>query len=139
MPGVTDEFLIERDPVRWSAPEGFPASLQPAGLFAQDTPSGLEVVLVETARRPNAPVMRRAWSKRRAGRASPVLRERGRHLVERLGYSVQPLGINTSMLTIGGRNRAIAVFCDEEEPFDAPARRFEGASPVSRGLAVADQ
>ena len=73
------------------------------------------------------------------GRSSPLLRERGRHLVERLGYSVQPLGINTSMLTIGGRNRAIAVFCDEEEPFDAPARRFEGASPVSRGLAVADQ
>ena len=239
MAGLTDEFLIERDPVRWSAPEGFPKSLRPAGLFAQDVSSGLEVVLVETARRPNAPVMRRAWSKRRGGRASPVLllafyptsdggrvslcgpsgeqpvvrhgldvsqverlaavalgepthhaatrfllaalaeldspvpglrnvgllathelvsgvrempewansvgrsspllRERGRHLVERLGYSVQPLSINTSMLTIGGRNRAIAVFCDEDEPFDALARRFEGASPVSRGLAVADQ
>ena len=73
------------------------------------------------------------------GRSSPLLRQRGRHLVERLGYSVEPLGINTSMLTIGGRNRAIAVFCDEDEPFDAPARRFTGASPVSRGLAVADQ
>ena len=54
MPGLADEFLIERDPVRWSAPEGFPGSLRPAGLFAQDTPGGLEVVLVETARRPNA-------------------------------------------------------------------------------------
>ena len=239
MPGLADEFLIDRDPVRWSAPEGFPTSLRPAGLFAQDVPSGLEVVLVETARRPNAPMMRRAWSKRRAGRASPVLlvafypssdggrvslcgpsgeqpvvrhdldvsqverlavvalgepthhaatrfllaalaeldspvpglrnvgllathelvvgvrempewpdavsrsspllRERGRRLVERLGYSVQTLGVNTSMLTIGERNRAIAVFCDEDEPFEAPARRFDGASPVSRGLAVADQ
>ena len=72
-------------------------------------------------------------------RSSPLLGDRGRRLVERLGYSVEPLGINTSMLTIGGRNRAIAVFCDEDEPFDAPAQRFEGASPVSRGLAVADQ
>ena len=72
-------------------------------------------------------------------RSSPLLGERGRRLVERLGYSVETLGVNTSMLMIGGRNRAIAVFCDEEEPFDAPARRFDGASPVSRGLAVADQ
>ena len=239
MPGLTDQFLIERDPVRWSAPEGFPGSLRQARLFAQDARSGLEVVLVETRRRPNASVMRRAWSVRRAGRASPVLllafyptfdgarislcgpsgeqpvvrhdlevsqverlaavalsepshhaanrfllaalaeldspvpglrnvgllathelvtgvrempewpdavrrssallMDRGRRLVERLGYSVEPMGTNTSMLTIGGRNRAIAVFCEEDEPFDAPAQRFEGASPVSRGLAVADQ
>jgi len=239
MLGLTDEFLIKRDPVRWSVPEGFPASLRQAGLFAQDAPSGLEVILVETRRRPTAPVMRRAWSKRRAGRASPVLvlafyptsdgarislcgpsgeqpvvrhdlevseverlaavalgepnhhaatrfllaalaeldspvpglrnvgllatheltagvREmaewpnavsrstplllmRGRRLVERLGFSVEPLGVNTSMLMIGGRNRAVAVFCDEDEPFDAPAQRFDGASPVARGLAVADQ
>ena len=72
-------------------------------------------------------------------RCSPLLRERGRRLVERLGYSVEPLGANTSMLTIGGRNRAIAVFCDEDEPFEAPAKRFDGASPVSRGLATADR
>ena len=237
--GLVDEFLIERDPVRWSAPEGFPTALRPAGLFAQDAPGGLEVVLVETARKPNVRVMRGAWLKRRAGRASPVLllafypssdgarvslfgpsgeqpvvrhdldvsqverlaavalREpnhhaanrfllaalaeldspvpglrnvgllathelttgvqemaewtsavsrsspllhvRGRRLVERLGFSVEPLGVNTSMLTIDGRNRAIAVFCDEDESFDAPARRFESASPVARGLAVADQ
>ena len=73
MPRLTDEFLITRDPVRWSAPEGFPGSLRQASLFAQDAPSGLEVVLVETRGRPNAAVMRLAWSKRRAGRASPVL------------------------------------------------------------------
>ena len=72
-------------------------------------------------------------------RSSPLLGDRGRCLVERLGYSVEPLGINTSMLTIGGCDRAIAVFCDEDEPFDAPAQRFEGASPASRGLAFADQ
>ncbi|MDE0369585.1 MAG: hypothetical protein OXI84_05520 [bacterium] len=73
-------------------------------------------------------------------RSSPLLMDRGRRLVERLGFSVKPAtGINTSILTIGERNRAIAVFCDEDEPFDAPAQRFGGASPVSRGLAVADQ
>ena len=237
--GSVDEFLVERDPIRWSAPSGFPLSLRPAGLFAQDVPNGLEVVLVETKQKPNATVMRNAWSKRRAGRACPVLlvafyptseggrvslcgpsgdnqlvrhdqdvrqvermaevalrepshhaatrflhaalaeldsefpglrnvgllatneletgvrempewpaatrrsapllRERGRRLVQRLGYSVQTLATNTSMLTIGGRNQAVAVFCDEDEPFDAPAQRFQGVSPVSRGLAVAHQ
>ena len=73
------------------------------------------------------------------GRSSGLLGYRGRRLVEGLGFSVQVLGTNTSMLTVGGRNRAVAVFCDDDEPFDSPAHRFDGASPVSRGLAVADQ
>ena len=73
MVGLTDEFLIERDPVRWLPPEGFPTSLRPSGLFAQNAPNGLEVVLVEAANKPIATVLRRAWSKRRAGRATPVL------------------------------------------------------------------
>ena len=233
------EFLGERDFIGWSAPEGFPASLDPAGLFTQDAPNGLEVALAESLRKPTAPDLRRAWSKRRGGRVSPVLvvaryptaegervslcgpagdppivqhgvevsqaerlagvaldepnrhaatrfllahlpeldqpmpglrnvgllstQEleagvpqrpdwpeagrrarpllglRGRPLAEGLGFGVNPLSTNTSMLTIGGRNRAIAVFCDEEEAFDAPAQRFEGATPVSRALAVADQ
>ena len=233
------EFLAERDFIGWSAPEGFPASLAPAGLFTQDAPNGLEVALAESPRKPTAPDLRRAWSKRRAGRASPVLvvaryptaegervslcgpagdqpivqhgvevsqaerlagvaldepnrhaatrfllahmpeldqpmpglrnvgllstQEleagvpqrpdwpeaarrarrllglRGRPLAEGLGFGVSPLSTNTSVLTIGGRNRAIAVFCDEDEPFDAPAPRFDGTTPVSRALAVADQ
>ena len=69
----------------------------------------------------------------------PLLGLRGRPLVERLGFGVDVLSTNTSLLTVNGRNRAIAVFCDEDEPFDAPAQRFDGTSPVSRGLAVADQ
>ena len=72
-------------------------------------------------------------------RARPLLGLRGRQLVESLGYGIDVLSINTSMLTINGRNRAIAVFCDEDEPFDAPAQRFNGTSPVSQALAVADQ
>ena len=66
-------------------------------------------------------------------RAGPLLGLRGRPLVEQLGFGVQVLSTNTSLRTVDGRNRAIAVFCDEDEPFDAPARRFDGTSPVSRG------
>ncbi len=72
-------------------------------------------------------------------RAGPLLAFRGRPLVERLGFGVEVLSTNTSLLTVNGRNRAIAVFCDEDELFDAPAQRFDGTSPVSRGLAVADR
>ena len=72
-------------------------------------------------------------------RARPLLGLRGRQLVESLGYGIEVLSTSTSMLTINGRNRAIAVFCDEDEPFDAPAQRFNGTSPVSQALAVADQ
>ena len=237
--GVTGEFLSEREPVTWVAPQGFPVSLRPAGLFTQDAPHGLEVVLARAGRKPGAADLRTAWAKRRAGRVSPVLLVavypvhgewrtalcgpageqpavhddielsqaerlaavaldepnrhaatrfllaalpelgsdmpglrnvgllatqelragvpdmaewevavgrarpllglRGRPLVERLGFGVEVLSTNTSLLTVNGRNRAIAVFCDEDEPFDAPAQRFDGTSPVSRGLAVADQ
>jgi hypothetical protein len=213
-------------------------SLQPDGLFTQEAPNGLEVLLAQATRKPGTADMRTAWGKRRAGRVSPVLlvvvypahggwttslcgpvgdqpavhhdievsqaervsavaldepnrhastrfllaalpelesdtpglrnvgllatqelragvpemsawesavRQarpllglRGRQLVERLGFGVEVLSTNTSLLTVNGRNRAIAVFCDEDEPFDAPAQRFDGTSPVSRGLAVAD-
>ena len=236
---MLDDFLIEREPITWSTPEGFPASLVPAGLFTQEAPSGLEVLLATATRRPTAVDLRRAWSKRRGGRASPVLlvaayptsegqrvslcgpagdqpmvqhdvevsqaerlaevalgepshhaatrfllanlpeldspmpglrnvgllatqelragvpdrpdwrtsgerarpllELRGCQLVKSLGYGIEVLSTNTSMLTINGRNRAIAVFCDEDELFDAPAQRFNGASPVSQALAVADQ
>ena len=236
---MMEDFLIEREPITWSTPEGFPSSLVPAGLFTQDAPSGLEVLLATAERRPTAADLRRAWSKRRGGRASPVLLVaayptsggqrvslcgpageqpmvqhdiemsqaerlaevalsepshhaatrlllanlpeldspmpglrnvgllatqelragvpdrpdwrasgerarpllglRGRQLVESLGYGIEVLSTNTSMLTINGRNRAIAVFCDEDEPFDAPAQRLNGTSPVSQALAVADQ
>ena len=236
---MADDFLSERDPISWSAPEGFAPSLTPAGMYAQDKPSGLEVCLAEAAARPLASDLRRSWSRRRAGRASPVLlavfypseggvrvslcgptgdnpviyqgleasqverlarvalgepshhaaarfllaalpeldsptpglrnagllatwelragvpemdewpeavsrsapllASRGRRLVEGLGYGVEDLSVNTWMLTIEGRSRAVAVFCDEDEMFDAPAERFDGATPVSQGLAVADQ
>ncbi|MCY3924207.1 MAG: hypothetical protein OXG52_01650 [bacterium] len=206
------EFLPERDPVTWAVPEGFPASLRPAGLFMQDAPHGLEVAVVRAAHKPTVGDLRAAWRKRRAGRVAPVLLVvvypvhgecrtslfgpvgdqppvhhgvdvsqaerlaevalgepsqhaatrfllaalpeldsdvpglrnvgllatqelragvpempaweaavrragsllglRGRPLVERLGFGVQVLSTNTSLLTVNGRNRAIAVFCN---------------------------
>ncbi len=234
----TDEFLIDREPRSWSAPGGFPATLTPERMFTQDAPNGLEVVLARASRRPTTVDLRKAWDKRKAGRASPVLlivsyptlegrrvsvygpvgdqparhdlevsqaermadvalgepshhaatrfllatlpevdspmpgvrnvgllatQElqagvparpdwnvavdkaspllglRGRRLMEGLGFGVEALRYNASMLTINGAKRAVAVFCDEEEPFEAPAQRFNNASPVSRALAVADQ
>ena len=33
----------------------------------------------------------------------------------------------------------MAVFCNEDEPFEAPSSRFDSVSPVSRALALADQ
>ena len=68
-----EQFLVERDPVRWTASEGLPRSLTPAGLFTQTSRSGLEVVIVTAASRPSAAEMRKAHKARRAGRASPVL------------------------------------------------------------------
>ena len=39
---------------------------------------------------------------------------------------------------MNGHARAAAVFCSDEEPFDAPARRFDGITPVSLALSHAD-
>ncbi len=220
---------------------GFPGGLVPAGVFFQEAQSGLEVALVKSSRKPSAVDIRQGWSKRRDGRASPVLlvacypdaagnkvalcgpvgerpvvhhgvelaqaerladvalsepshhaatrfllaalaeldssfpglrnvgllatqelkagvpkrtdwaaasqkaqpllaqRRRGRRLIEDLGFSIQLLATNASKLTVGGRDRAVAVFCDDDEPFEAPSRRFDRTSPVSRALALADQ
>ena len=234
---VLSEFLPDRDPVAWTAGAGFPVALSPVGVFAQDAPNGLEVALVQSARKPLAANLRTAWTRRKGNRASPVLvvavypthtgnqaalcgpveppsvfqdvelhqaerladtalnepnrhqatrmllaalpeldsdlpglrnmgllatqeleagvRQRadwgeaspisqpllplrGRNLVERLGFEIQTLSTNTSILTIDGRRQALAVFCDDTELMDAPARRFENLSPVSHALAMAD-
>ncbi len=68
-----------------------------------------------------------------------ALKKRGRSLIEALGFTVAQLGANTSVLMAGAERRAVAVFLDEGETFDAPGARFEGVSPVSHALAVADR
>ncbi|MDE0267503.1 MAG: hypothetical protein OXI96_00480 [Acidimicrobiaceae bacterium] len=234
-----EDFLVEREPISWSPPAGFPPSFAPADLFTQNTPHGLEIVLVETARRPPAGELRKAWHKRRSSRVSPVLivaaypiadgirvslcgpvgehppiqhdveisqAERladvalnepshhaatrflianlpemnselpgvrnmglfatqelrvgvpqrsdwqttktrgssllafqGRELVEKLGFEIENLTTNTWKLTTSDRHTAVAVFCDDDEPFEAPSQRFNATSPVSQALAVADR
>lgn len=69
----TDDFLIDLDPSRWTAPGGFPKAFTPAGLFTQPGANGLEVLLATAANRPAVADLRKAWGLRRAKRASPVL------------------------------------------------------------------
>ena len=62
------------------------------------------------------------------------------HALEGLGFTVDNLSITSSVLTVtGGNKRAVAVFLDEGETFEEPATRFDGASPVSNALALADK
>ncbi len=233
---VANSFLLDREPRQWAAPPGFPTSLKPQGIFIQDAPSGLEVAFATASHRPSPADIRRAWDKRQAGRATPVLMVvlypaadgpqaalcgptdkqfvhhdldlsqaerladhalsepthqtatrfllanlpevnsplpgirnvgllatqelragvpqrsdwqsavttsnrlltlRGRKLIEALGFGVENLSSHASLLTIGGQRRAVGIFCDDTETFEAPARRFGNISPVSRALAIA--
>ena len=72
-------------------------------------------------------------------KSQPLLKLRGRRLVEKLGFEIHTLATNASMLTINGRKHAVAVFCDEGETFETASRRFDNASPVSQALALADR
>jgi hypothetical protein len=229
-----DDFLVDREPRRWTTSDGMPASIKSGQVFLQEADYGLEVAVAEAARRPTSADMRKAWKARHRGRPSPVLlavgypgadgiavavcgpvgddppvhfdlepsrverlaatalseptrhaaqrcllrllpevesdlpglvnsgllatqelqqgvpqrqdwlkatkvsrpalRKRGRPLVEALGFKVTQLGANTSLLLAGAEQRAVAVFLDEGETFDAPGARFEGVSPVSHAL-----
>ena len=71
--------------------------------------------------------------------AERLLSHRGRNLVEALGFNIETLATNASVLTVAGRREAVAVFCDDNEPFEAPSSRFDNTSPVSRALALADR
>jgi len=68
-----------------------------------------------------------------------VLPKRGRQLVEALGFGVETLSTNSSVLTIVGAKRVVAVFLDEGESFENPATRFSGGSPVAHSLALAER
>ena len=72
----------------------------------------------------------------RAGRS--VLALRGRRLAEGLGFRVEQHSNHVHLLKVNGHSRAAAVFCHDDEPFDAPARRFDGVTPVSLALSQAD-
>ena len=71
--------------------------------------------------------------------AQPLLKARGRDLVEQLGYHVEQQSIATAILSVGEAHRAVAVFLEENEEFEAPAARFNDSSPVTHALAYADR
>ncbi|MBA2724518.1 MAG: hypothetical protein H0U53_00880, partial [Actinobacteria bacterium] len=73
------------------------------------------------------------------GRSKKLLSMKGRQLVEGLGFGVETLSTTSSVLTIEGAKRVVAVFLDEGEGFEDPATRFNGISPVSNALALADR
>lgn len=73
----------------------------------------------------------------RAGRS--VLGLRGRRLVEGLGFRVEQYASHVHLLKVNGHSRAAAVFCSDDEPFDAPARRLDGITPVSMALSHASE
>ena len=72
-------------------------------------------------------------------RGKKLLPLKGRQLVESLGFGVETLSTTSSVLTINGSKRVVAVFLDEGEGFEDPASRFNGISPVSNALALADR
>ena len=72
-------------------------------------------------------------------RGKKLLSLKGRQLVESLGFGIQTLSTTSSVLTINSSKRVVAVFLDEGEGFEDPASRFNGISPVSNALALADR
>jgi hypothetical protein len=72
-------------------------------------------------------------------RAQPLLNSHGRDLVEKLGFHVEQQSTATTILSVGAARRAVAVFLDENEEFEAPAARFNDTSPVTHALAYADR
>lgn len=71
--------------------------------------------------------------------ARPLLHSHGRELVEKLGFNIEHHSTATTILSVGAAHRAVAVFLDENEEFEAPATRFGDTSPVTHALAYADQ
>ncbi|WP_256407147.1 Eco57I restriction-modification methylase domain-containing protein [Haloplanus ruber] len=74
-------------------------------------------------------------------RAEGLLDEKGRDLVEGLGYEIERLQDHSYILkdTSDGREQAVAVFLNEDESFDHAQDRFTGQTPVSYALSEADK
>lgn len=103
-----DDFLVEREPRRWKAPDGMPVAIKAGQVFLQEADYGLEVAAAEAAKRPTTSDVRKAWKVRHGGRPSPVLLA--------VGYPVE-----------GGTAIAICGPAGEEPPvhFDLEVARVE--------------
>lgn len=69
----------------------------------------------------------------------PALSARGRQLVERLGFTIQPTPGPWSVLVAGETKMAVAIFLERPDEIEPASGRFDSVSPVSYALAKADQ
>ena len=67
-----DDFLIDREPVRWHPADGLPASITPGRVFVQAADHGLELAVASATKRPAIADVRKAWKARQGGRPRPV-------------------------------------------------------------------
>ena len=68
-----------------------------------------------------------------------LLQLSGRELVRGLGFTVEQLQTNASILVGRGSKRAVALFLDDNESFDVIGGRFDASTPVSFAIALAEQ
>ncbi|WP_063834874.1 Eco57I restriction-modification methylase domain-containing protein [Streptomyces globisporus] len=78
------------------------------------------------------------WAAEQA-KGTKLLRERGAELIRALGYSATSHGSTSVILSASGTHRAVAVLLDDLEMYDRPTARFGAVSPVTQGLAIAQQ
>ncbi|MER6631679.1 hypothetical protein ABT301_26270 [Streptomyces sp. NPDC000987] len=78
------------------------------------------------------------WATEQA-KGTKLLRQRGTELIRALGYSANSHGSTAMLLSASGTHRAVAVLLDDHEMFDRPTARFGAVSPVTQGLAIAQQ
>lgn len=70
--------------------------------------------------------------------AQALLNLRGRPLLEALGYQIEEVPGQASILRVGKNKIAVAIFLDRHEATDVASARFGGVSPISYALAKAD-
>ncbi len=81
--------------------------------------------------------VRRDWGTAHQ-KAQPLLTRRGRDLLEGLGYQVEEIAGQASVLRVSQTRVAVAIFLDQHEASDVASARFGGISPISYALAKAD-
>lgn len=71
--------------------------------------------------------------------SNPLLKLKGKELIEKLGYQTGQFGAHALLLTGSGpKAEALAVLLNDQEAFDADSPRFT-VSPVAYGLNMADK
>lgn len=124
------------EPTRHAAVRFLSAMLD--GLHAELIPGVRNVGMLATHELRVGVPQRADWDQA-CGQGKKLLPLRGRQLVEALGFGVETLSTTSSVLTIDGAKRVVAVFLDEGEGFEEPATRFSGGSPVAHALALAER